>query len=344
MTSVNIALTGAGVIGKRHLKALQSIENINLVAIADPFPQAQETAQEYDVPLFESTAQMLDTIRPDGVIVATPTEHHSEPTLTALEGGAHVLVEKPIMATLAECRHAVEVSDRTGKHVLVGHHRRYYDLVNKAREMVQGGELGQLVSVCGQWNVRKPPEYYAADWRKKWQAGPILTNLIHEMDLLRYIAGDIHSISAETSNAVLGYEKEDAAALIMRFKNNALGTFMLSDQGHSPWSWEQATGENAAMPKSAQNVISFIGTKGSLEFPNLKAWKSEKPGGNWNTPIAATSLGGELQDAYINQLNHFAAVIKGTTAPRIDAQDATDTLRATLAVYEAAQTGCRVML
>ena len=344
MSNINIALIGAGVIGKRHLRALNSIDHISLAAIADPFPAAKDVAAEHNVQLFTNTAEMLKAVKPDGVIVATPTEHHSEPTLTALDHGAHVLVEKPMMATVEECRQTIEKSRTTGKHVLVGHHRRYYDLVNQAREIVQGGSLGQLVSVCGLWNVRKPADYYSADWRKKWEAGPILTNLIHEMDLLRYVAGDVQSISAETSNAVLDYEKEDAAALIMRFSNNALGTFMLSDQGHSPWSWEQATGENVAMPRSGQNVIKFIGTKGSLEFPNLKLWTTEDGDGNWNTPISATPLGGELEDAYINQLNHFAAVIAGHDSPRIDAQDATDTLRATLAVYEAAKTGSRVVL
>ena len=129
MSNINIALVGAGVIGKRHLKALKSIDNINLVAIADPFPEALKTAEKHSVPLFRTTAQMMDTIRPDGVIVATPTEHHSEPTLHALDGGAHVLVEKPIMATLAECQATIEKSARSGRHVLVGHHRRYYDLV-----------------------------------------------------------------------------------------------------------------------------------------------------------------------------------------------------------------------
>ena len=98
------------------------------------------------------------------------------------------------------------------------------------------------------------------------------------------------------------------------------------------------------MPKSCQNVVSFIGTKGALEFPNLKLSATESGDGNWSTPISATSLGGELQDAFINQLNHFAAVIKGTETPRIDAQDATDTLKATLAVYDAAQSGSRVLL
>ncbi|OED41860.1 oxidoreductase [Chromatiales bacterium (ex Bugula neritina AB1)] len=344
MSKIKLALVGAGVIGKRHLRALGDTENVELVGIADPYPAARQTADEYQVPCFSTTQEMLKAVRPDGVIVATPTEHHCEPTLQALDGGAHLLVEKPLMATLEECQRTIAKSGATGKHVLVGHHRRYYDLVNQARQIIRQGELGQLVSVSGQWNVRKPADYYQADWRRKWQAGPILTNLIHEMDLLRYIVGDVKSIAAETSNSVQNFEKEDAAALIIRFANGALGTFMLSDQAHSPWSWEQATGENVAFPRTGQNVIQFAGTEGALEFPNLKLWKSTGGESCWTNPLIADPLGGELEDAYINQLTHFAAVIDGREAPRIDAQDATDTLRATLAVYEAAASGSRVLL
>ena len=343
MSKTRLALIGAGVIGKRHLAALAQVTCVELVAIADPNPASQNEAKVLGVPFFGDSRSLLEACEPDGVIVATPTEHHLKPTLTALEMGAHVLVEKPIMATLDECEQTIAMSRKTGRHVLVGHHRRYYGLVNQARDLILQGELGQLVGLVGQWNVRKHDEYYSPEWRRKWQAGPILTNLIHDMDLLRYIAGDIASISAETSNAVLGFEKEDAAAMVLRFKNGALGTFLLSDQTHSPWSWEQATGENAAFPFSGQNALHFMGTEGSLEFPKLKLWSSDaKP--EWRTPLKARELVGAMEDAFINQINHFDQVIQGRAEPRISAQDATDTLRATLAVYEAAKSGRRIDL
>ena len=339
-----MALVGAGVIGKRHLTAINAIENVELVGIVDVQAEAKAIAEQYAVPLYESVDELAKKEQPHGIVVATPTEHHFQPTIDAINAGAHVLVEKPLMATLAECEQTIARSKSTGKHVLVGHHRRYYDLVNKARDLVQQGGIGQLITVSGQWNLRKHSDYYNPDWRKKWQAGPVLTNLIHDMDLLRYIAGDVVSIAAEVSNAVMGFEKEDAAALVMRFANGALGSFILSDQGHSPWHWEGATGENLIVPRAFQNAFQFIGTEGSLEFPNLKLWKSVVGDNDWTDELAAENLGGELEDAYINQISHFADVINGHVPPRISAQDASDTLKATLAVLEAAKTGTRVLL
>ena len=343
MSKRRLALIGAGVIGKRHLAALAQTTEVELVAIADPNPASQSEAKQLGVPFFADAYSLLESCQPDGVIVATPTEHHLKPTLAALEMGAHVLVEKPIMATLDECEQTIAMSKETGRHVLVGHHRRYYGLVNEARDLILQGELGQLVGVVGQWNVRKHDEYYSPGWRRKWQAGPILTNLIHDMDLLRYVAGDVASISAETSNSVLGFEKEDAAAMVLRFKNGALGTFLLSDQTHSPWSWEQATGENAAFPFSGQNAFCFMGTKASLEFPKLRLWSSEASP-EWRSPLKVSELSGAMEDAFVNQINHFNEVILGKAEPRVSAQDATDTLRATLAVYEAATSGKRIDL
>ena len=343
MDKTRLALVGAGVIGKRHLAAMAQVPDVDLVGIADPNPASRDEGEKLGVPFFTDAHDLLATCRPDGVIVATPTEHHLAPTLAALDMGTHVLVEKPIMATLEECEQTIAKAKLVDRHVLVGHHRRHYQLVNQARTLIKDGQLGQLVGVVGQWNVRKHQDYYGPDWRKKWQAGPILTNLIHDMDLLRYIAGDIDSISAETSNTVLGFEKEDTAALVMRFKNGALGSFLLSDQSHSPWSWEQATGENTAFPRTGQNAVRFMGTEGSLEFPNLKLWMSNATA-EWRTPLTVTDLSENLEDAFVNQITHFANVIHGAETPCISAQDATDTLKATLAVYEAAQSGQRVML
>lgn len=345
MSVVRLAIVGAGVIGKRHLAAIQrSAGRVELVGVADSAVTGKDVANDAGVPFFKDAESLMESLKPDGVIVATPTEHHLQPTLTALQGGAHVLVEKPIMPTLKQAAIVIAASADTGRQVLVGHHRRYYTQVHKARELVQDGTLGQLITVSGQWNMRKNESYYDPDWRHKWQAGPVVTNLIHDMDALRYICGDVVSISAETSNASLGFEKEDAAGLVMRFKSGALGTFVLSDQATSPWSWEYATGETAFFPKTGQNAVYFNGSKGALEFPNLVLWHHGNEPADWNHALRRQEIPCDLDDAFLSQIDHFCAVIRGEQLPRITARDATDTLKATLAVFESATTGKRIML
>ena len=204
MDTARLAIVGAGVIGKRHMAAIADTPCAELVAIVDPVPTVKSLAEASGIQWFADIEDMLAAAKPDGVIVATPTEHHLAPVLAAMDAGAHVLVEKPITPSLAQAEEIITRSATTRRHVLVGHHRRHYPVLPKARGLVQGGALGQLVAVSGQWNVKKPSSYFEPDWRKKREAGPVLTNLIHEMDSLRFICGDMASISAESRSRLAG--------------------------------------------------------------------------------------------------------------------------------------------
>ncbi len=337
-----IALIGAGAIGKRHLDAISMSESAQLAAIADPCPGAAEIAARHGVRHYPDAGNMLRDITPSGVIIATPTEHHLEPALTALDAGCHLLIEKPIAATVTEAEEISRAAGERGLEVLVGHHRRYYPHVARAREIVVGGSLGQLVTVSGQWSVRKPDRYYAPDWRKRPPAGPVLTNLVHEIDYLRHVAGEIRSVTGLAGNPVQGFEKEDVAAFAIQFENGAVGAFVMSDQADSPWAWEMATGENPAYPRNGQNCITFSGTRGALEFPNLRLWTSDGEPASWVTPKSSRDLPLELGDAFIRQVEHFAEIIAGRAEPVISAADATGTLRVTLAVLESASCGSRI--
>ena len=132
--------------------------------------------------------------------------------------------------------------------------------------------------------------------------------------------------------------------MVLRFENGALGTFILSDQTPSPWSWVQATGENAAFPPTLQNAWRLMGTEGALDFPNLALWKHCDTPADWRYEIQCQPIKPLWEDAYIRQIDHFAGVIMGREKPRIDAEDAMATLAATLAVFESADQGERIIL
>jgi len=341
-TPVKLAVVGSGVIGNRHIGAIQNSHGAELVALVDVDPNVATIAGEAGVPFYSDVTTACASRDIDGIVVSTPTIHHLKPSIEAMDAGCHVFVEKPVTASLEEARQLIDHSRATGKHVLVGHQRRYYALIEKARTLIGSGELGRLVAVSGQWCMRKNDDYYNPDWRKQQAAGPVLTNLIHEIDYLRYICGDIESVTAEVSNDVQGFEKEDVAAVVLRFANGALGSFILSDQATSPWSWELATGENPAFPPTGQNAIRFMGSKASLDFPNLTLWHHDGAEANWNSPMTRQQFEQPFEDAYLLQCEHFVRVIRGEESPRIDATDAEKTLRATLAVFEAAEKGQRV--
>lgn len=341
---VRLALIGAGLIGRKHLRTIAAQPGADLVALVDPAPAAVDLAAEQGVPCFADTGEMLAALAPDGVVVATPTPLHLDPVLAALEAGAHVLVEKPIAATDDEAARIIAAADRTGRQVLVGHHRRHYPVLTQARELLASGAIGDLVTVHGHWTVLKAGgDYWVADWRRYRAAGPVLVNLIHEFDTLRHVCGEITSVQAEMTNHVRGWEKEDAAVILVTFAGGAIGTFTLSDATPSPWAWEFATGENPDYPPSHRNTHRFTGTLGALEFPNLALWRQDR-GAGWQFPIRRQPVAVQRADAYARQCAHFCAVIRGRADPLISARDGARTLRAVTAVFEAAETGRRVAL
>ena len=342
--SCNIALIGAGSIGRRHIKAMSSVDEAVLVAIADPSPAASELGTTHGIPIFADAEQILSEADIDAVIIATPTERHHADVMTVLRQRKTVLVEKPITATIDEAHEVTSFAATQGCHVLVGHQRRYYPCAERACDILQSGRIGKLIAVSGQWTTRKNDAYYEPDWRRDEAAGPILTNLIHEIDLLRFICGDIASVSAHVTHADQRFAKEDAVAISMGFANGAVGTFVLSDRTPSPWTWEMALGESVKFPRTGQNAIRFMGTKGALEFPNLVLWTHDESDGDWQKEIHPQGIETAFIDAYIVQCRHLCAAANGTETPRIDALEGSKSLEATLAAAAAASDGKQIKL
>jgi len=130
---------------------------------------------------------------------------------------------------------------------------------------------------------------------------------------------------------------------LMEFEGGALGTFFLSDVTPSPWAWEHATGENSNFSKSSQNIYRFTGSEASLEFPNLVLWKHINGNSDWHHKMYPQKIDIKNEDAYVSQCTHFCAVICGREEPYITASDATKTLEATLAVFDASENGKEVL-
>ena len=105
--------------------------------------------------------------------------------------------------------------------------------------------------------------------------GPVLINLIHEIDLVRHLCGEIVSVQALASNAVRGFEVEDTAAVLLRLANGALVTIYAVRRRAAPWNWDLIARESAHYPPQPLRVNShFIcGTEGALTLPQLEYWR-----------------------------------------------------------------------
>jgi len=337
---LRIALIGAGIMGRQHYQHLRRLAQAQLCAVADPGPQTGAFAAECGVACFADHRQMLDQARPDAVIVANPNNLHVATALDCVEAGVPVLLEKPVGVHLDEVRALVEASRRRGVPVLVGHHRRHNPLIAKARQVIADGQLGRLINVTALWQLQKPDSYFETPWRREPGAGFLLTNLIHDLDLLRHLCGEVVQVQAFTRNDVRGFANEDSAAVLLQFASGALGSLTGSDAVAAPWSWELDSGESPIYPRQdGQPCYLLAGTQGALSIPQLKRWHYAEAGSGWHTPLLQSEEAIPAGEALTLQLQHFIRVVQGTEAPLIDAADAGRTLALIEAIRQAAETG-----
>ena len=338
---VRIAVAGAGLIGQRHIEEVDASSDAQLASIVDPGPAAAEVAEKFGVPLYRSLAELFETDTSDGVILATPNQLHVQGGLECVAAGVPVIVEKPIGDSVEGATRLVEAAEAARVPLLTGHHRNYSPIMAKAREIVASGVLGPIVAVVGTALFYKPDDYFdvGGGWRREPGGGPILLNLIHEVNNLQSLVGDVVRVQATTSNSTRGFPVEDTAAMVFTFANGALGTFLLSDTAASARSWEQTSQENLSYPSYPdEDAYHIAGTTGSLSVPTmrLKVFGGTR---SWWEPFETSTLELERSDPLANQVKHFAAVIRGEAEPICSGRDGLKTLQVVDAVVESARTG-----
>jgi predicted dehydrogenase len=339
---VRIAILGVGLIGRRHLAIAAEEPDCKVVAAADMAESARSVVEAHGARFYSDHRELLHREQLDGVIIATPNSAHARVGIDCAAAGLSMLVEKPLSDTLDSSRALLSAAENAGVSIAVGHHRRFDPTVEWTKSMVDGGDLGRLTALQFIWALRKHDAYYDTRWRVSRAAGggPVLINLIHDIDLMRHFGGEIVRVYAELGHGARGLEVEDAIAATVRFASGAVGSLVSSDATPSPWGWEQGSGENPDVPQSGRNCYRLLGTRGALALPRLGLYRhGAEVAGDWRAPIAEESIPYAPRAALRNQLTNFCAVVRGEAAPRVDGHDGFATLAATLAISRSGETG-----
>lgn len=341
--SIGIAVIGAGAIGRTHIETLAAMPDLHLAAIVDPTPAAAALAESLGVPCLSQTADLLEAGCAAAAIVATPNETHLPVSAALLRAGLPVLLEKPVAESLTSACALIEVAEETGVPLLVGHHRRHNPIIRAARAAIADGLIGDLVMATVTCSLAKPDSYFEAAWRRSPGAGgPLLINLVHEIDLLRHFFGEISHVQATASQDRRGFAVEDTAAVTVRFARGGLATLCISDAAVGPWAWDLSAGENPArFPAHPVTPHLYCGSKAGLSLPDLALW--QPPGApDWTVPLQPRRLEVTPGDPYRAQLEHFAGLIRHGGTPLVSVRDATANLIVLDAIARAAASGQRV--
>jgi predicted dehydrogenase len=348
--------------GYKFVKRLMNCNFAELVAVADlsiemalksysvDESEVSEKSKlmDSDVKIFKEYKDLLKEMagKVDGVIAALPNNLHVEVTEEAAKYGIHLMLEKPIACTIPEGEKIAEIVDRSNIKFLVAHHRRFSKLVQRAKDAVQGGELGEMIGANVLSAAKKPDDYFQCSWRiDKEYGGPLLINTIHDIDDLRYIIGDIEKVQAFITNKFRGNEVEDSGVMNIKFKNGAIATIFLTDNSPSPWFYEACTQEYSFFYPSYFDCYYFFGKKASLAFPSLTLFSYDKDfGEGWHRPIKRQNLLVERFDVLEEELKHFCELIEGKVKSKMTAHDALKTLRVIDAIKRSSESGKSISL
>lgn len=336
-------MIGARLIGRRHVALVVAEPGATLAAIVDPSEAGTALAAAHGVPWFADMDALLHTGAPEAVIIATPNQLHATQGMQAVANGVAMLVEKPIADDSTAAAALVAAAEQVDVPLLVGHHRRHNPLGDAAKQAIEAGRVGRIVAVYGHFWLVKPADYFAPDWRRQKGAGPVFLNLIHDVDLLRHLCGEVTEVQAMESNALRGNDVEETAVILLRFASGALGTVTVSDTVAAPWSWELTSGENPAYARTAESCYLIGGTNGSLTVPQLDLW-SHEGGPHWHHSIEHERLPAEATDPLALQVRNLCAMVRGTAAPVVPGHEGLATLRVIEAVKQAAASGTKVRL
>jgi predicted dehydrogenase len=232
---VRIGLTGYGKVAELHAQAIKESSGAVLVSVSGRNKERRDRfAAGWNIGSRETAADMAKEDGAEAVIITTPHPQHRDGTIEALESGCHVIVEKPMAVTTAQCDDMISAAKRAGKLLSVISQRRWFPACQRIRKAIDEGKIGKpallQLTILG-W---RDEAYYKSDpWRGKWdtEGGGILINQApHQIDLMNWFMGPIKEIRGWWDNVNHPYiEVEDSAAAAVRFKNGGMGSVLASN-------------------------------------------------------------------------------------------------------------------
>ncbi|MGO3151013.1 MAG: inositol 2-dehydrogenase [Galactobacter sp.] len=321
MSNARLGLIGTGRIGSVHATNIGASSEADLAWVADPFVDgANRVAAQTGARATDDPAAAIAAGDVDGVIIASPTPTHADLIETAVGAGVPVLCEKPIDLDLARVDRLAPVVEASGVPVVVGFNRRFDRDFAAARARLAAGEVGQLeqLRITSRDPAAPPADYVAV-------SGGIFRDMtIHDLDMARYIAGDIVEVSATGARlfdaGAAQHGDFDTVMLTLRAATGAL--VCIQNSRHSAVGYDQR--------------IEVFGPDGMLDVVNAPTSLLRS-----STATAVESVGGPYQhffldryaQAYTDELSAFVGLLRGESSQLATYADG----RAALALADAAQ-------
>lgn len=291
MSKLRFAILGCGRISSKHVEAIiNNKEDAELVAVYDIIEElAIDKKEQYElsiegsnVKVYTDYNEFLNDKDIDVVTIATISGYHAKQAIDCLNHDKHILIEKPMALTIEDADKIIALGKEKNKKVCVSHQNRFSPAVQRLRQAVEEGRFGKLVHGTARILWARDDNYYKqASWRgtKELDGGTLMNQCIHNIDLLQWMmGGEVEKLSSETDTFIRNIETEDFGAMLMRFKNGAVGI---------------VEGSVCVYPKNLEETLGIFGEKGTVVISGneIKTWQFEDERDYDNIKLDETNLG-----------------------------------------------------
>lgn len=340
-----IGIVGCGKIAQvRHIPEYDDNKNVQLAGFYDlNLSRAAELAKKYGGKAYTSYQELLANPDIDAVSVCTANHAHAEITVAALKAGKHVLCEKPMATSLKECEAMVQAARETGRFLMLGHNQRLAKAHVKAKELIESGLIGDIVSfrtTFGHggpetWSIEPGQNVWFFD-KNKAAMGAMADLGIHKTDLIHFLTGQT---VVETTARVVTLDKRDANGALIGVDDNAFCIYRLSGGavGTMTASWTFYGAED--------NSTVLYGTRGIMRIYDDPAYAIKV------TTRSGENILFELDKIQTNDnqtksgiIDLFIDCLLNNREPEISGVEALKTMRVIFASIESSQTGRTVLV
>lgn len=343
---MKFALIGVGRISMNHIAAvmkcrgkLEFVAACDLVesSIAERLEQANCKAK---VAHYTDYKKMIAETKPELVTIATDSGSHAKIALYCLEHGCHVIVEKPLAMSMKDAWCLVEAARRNKRVLSACHQNRFNKAVQALREAFEAGRFGKISHIAAhvRWN-RDEAYYRQAPWRGRWvsDGGCMMNQCIHNVDLVRWMLGNIEEVFAYTANAQHPYiEAEDLGLALIKGKNGAHALF---------------EGTVNVFPRNLEETLYVFGETGTVKL----AGKSVNTIDEWKFADGVDDSAQIKEQASEVPSNVYGfghrrlyedviRAVETQTGPLVDGVEGLKALEVVLAIYKSKKTGLPVKL
>ena len=330
---LQVAIVGCGMVSAMHVQAIRAQENTLLAGVYDHLPEmAAQKAVLYQTRCYPSYEDLLADPAVDAVAICTPSGLHAQQALQALDAGKHVLIEKPIALNLTASDRISEKESEKKLLVSVVSQLRFSQAVIETKKDLEAGRLGRIVSADLYMKYHRPQSYYdQTGWRGTFAmdgGGALMNQGIHGVDLLSYLLGPLHSITAHARTLTRQIEVEDTLAAVVSFRSGALGVIQATTSVFPGFPRRlEINGDKGSIMIVEDTVMRRV----ILGEPEMEEAGPDSRHQGHNNPMQISAAG------HIAQYKNFLAAIRKEAPLLVDDQDGRRALEIIVKAYESSR-------